>query len=203
VLVAHPETPHWLNLRARGGLEELPVIPGDGVDESTLVFGGAGRSVGHGDGLLVPPSLSAVDFYLLLADSRAAEVAVVTCGALPVPDARLAEDPLLATGACGPVRLHLRRPPAVTTASAGRGGAGSRRARSFIVLKDEELDADGEILPTRALRGVSGPVVVRLQADATMADLLALLARLREAGPILLGWGVDLDGGDIPVGVRP
>ena len=191
ILVASPEQPRWLNLRPRGGLETLPVVPGDGIDEATLFFGGAGRSVGHGDGILLPPDLSAVDFYLLLADSRATEVSVVTCGALPVAQVRLAGDPLLATGVCGPVRFHLRRPP------------GARKARSFIVLKDREVDAEGDIVAIDALGEVRGPVLVRLQTDATMSDLFALLARLREAGPVLLGWGVDLDGGDIPVGVRP
>ncbi len=191
ILVASPENSRWLNLRPRGGLETLPVVPGDGIDEATLFFGGAGRSVGHGDGILLPPDLSAVDFYLLLADSRATEVSVVTCGALPVGLARLASDPLLATGVCGPVRFHLRRPP------------GARKARSFIVLKDREVDAEGDIVAIDALVEVRGPVLVRLQTDATMSDLFALLARLREAGPVLLGWGVDLDGGDIPVGVRP
>ena len=191
ILVASPENPRWLNLRPRGGLETLPVVPGDGIDEATLFFGGAGRSVGHGDGILLPPDLSAVDFYLLLADSRATEVAVVTCGALPVALGRLASDPLLATGVCGPVRLHLRRPP------------GARQARSFIVLKDREVDAEGDIVAIDALGQVRGPVLVRLQTDATMSDLFALLARLSEAGPVLLGWGVDLDGGEIPVGVRP
>ena len=191
VLVVSPETPRWLNLRPRGGLEALPVVPGDGVDEATLVFGGAGRSVGHGDGLLLPPDLSAIDFYLLLADSRATEVSIVTCGSLPVAASRLVADPLLATGVCGPVRVHLRRPP------------GARTTRSLIVLKDREVDADGDVVAIEALGEVRGPLLVRLQSDAVMSDLFALLAHLRAAGPLVLGWGVDLDGGDIPVGARP
>lgn len=184
VLVADTERPKWLLLRDRGGAETVWFA--EKLD-------GVGPAIRSEDGLLLPPALSALDVYLALAGSEAGEVSIVGCG--PVSEAQAAEigdDPLLAAGRCGAFPLKLR----VT--------GDLPDPRVLIVLRDQHVDDDGEILPLAAVKDLDGrDVVLRAQADATAADLAAALGALAKARSVFLGYGVDMDGEDIPVGVDP
>ena len=51
----------------------------------------------------------------------------------------------------------------------------------------------------------AGPVTAApvTKVWTTMADFAAVLRAVRSAGRVYLGWGVDLDGDDLPIGVNP
>jgi hypothetical protein len=184
VLVGSAESPRWIMMRERGGVETVPIAGALDI---------VGPAILRNDGLMFPPGLLLEDFYLSLFESAAGAVSVVGC--LPTSDElRLSftRDPLLATGRCGAFPLTLR----VTSRLAD--------PRVLIVLKDRLVDDRGDILSAEALTDVDGrDVIVRGQLDATMADLVVTLARLSKASRVYLGHGVTTDGDDLPIGVDP
>lgn len=184
VLLADPRVPRWILLRERGGVEVAPFV--DALES-------VGPSIRLKDGLLLPPTLTLEDLYIALSDSGAGEIAVVGC-ATPSESlqADIRRDALLATGRCGAFPLLMR----VTTALPD--------PRTLIVLRDRNVDDDGEVVAIGDLGDLTGlDVVVRGQADATVADLVALLHAAATARRVFLGFGVDLEGDAIPVGVDP
>lgn len=184
VLLADAKAPKWITMREDGGLSVEPIVGG---------LERIGPLLSKGDGLLLPLSTTALDLYLLLLDSVAGSVAVVGCETVPgFPAAAIDADPLLAVGACASFPLRLR----VTDALEER--------RSLIVLKDQFVDDGGDVVPIAELREVDGrDVVLRLQADASMSDLVVAMRALAGTRRVYLGWGVDIDGSSIPVGVDP
>lgn len=184
VLVADPRRPRWLSVHAGGGVDRTEFAPG-----LERPF----RGLRPQDGLVLPPSLPMDELYFALAEADVAEVGVVGCAEVASETwLAIRYDPLRAVGRCGvfPVKL--------------RATAELRDPRVLIVLKDRELDDDGEVLPIRSVGGVSGrAIVLRAQADATVDDWAAALRHLSDAGTVYLGWGVQLDGEDLPVGVNP
>ncbi len=184
VLIGPVEAPRWLMQRERGGLEVLPFA--EGLDT-------IGPALLRNDGLMLPPSLPLEDLYLALFGSEAGRIALVGCAAAtPALRADIRRDPLLATGRCGAFPLDLR----VTTALDA--------PRVLIVLADRLVDDGGDIVPAAALTDIEGrDVVVRGQVDATVGDLVAVLHALATAERVYLGWGVTLEGGNLPVGIDP
>jgi hypothetical protein len=184
VLVADPKAPRWLILRDRGGVDVAPFL--DGLDS-------VGASIRLKDGLMLPPSLTMLDTYLAISDSQAGAISLVGCATVP-PDvlADIHEDRLLATGRCGAVPLLLRVTGALED------------PRVLIALKDGEVDDGGDIVKIAEIRDIADrDVIVRAQGDALVSDLVATITAVRTAHRIYLGWGVDVDGEDIPVGVNP
>lgn len=184
VLVADPKGPRWVLMREAGGVEVADVVGDLEAAAATLQLG---------DGLVLPPEMIMEDVYFHLADARAGAVALVGCGDVTgaVWNA-LEADPLRAVGRCGgyPVRLRV--------------DDDLQHPRKLIVLKDRLLDDGGDIVPIKEVADVKDrAVIVRAQVDARVADVVALLGRLADAGPVYLGWGVTLDGDDLPVGVNP
>jgi hypothetical protein len=171
-------------MRERGGLDVMPMR--DGLE-------GAGVTIQRDDGLILDPSQSMLDLYLLLADSAAGRVQLVGCGArTPALLARVTRDPLLAAGRCGafPLELRVTEPPT--------------SPRTIILLKDGWVDEDGDVLRLADAVPFAGrDVLLRAQADATVADLVGALSYLRDASRVWLAWGVDIDGEDIAIGVNP
>jgi len=184
VLVADPARPRWVLARDAGGVELADVV-GD--------LAAAAASLQLGDGLILPPHLPMEDLYFNLADTRAGGIAVVGCGNVSTDQwLAIGDDPLRATGRCGAFPIRLRLDSAL------------RSPRKLIVLKDRLVDDGGDIVPIAEVGDLEGrAVVVRAQVDATAGDLLALLARLGDAGSVYLGWGVTLDGDSLPIGVNP
>jgi hypothetical protein len=184
VLVGEADHPRWLVLRDRGGVDTLPVAGSLDI---------VGPALLRNDGIHLPLTLSLEDFYLGLFGTDAGSISIVGCAA-PSP-ALLAEvhrDPLLATGRCSAFPLHL----VVTEAL--------EDPRVLITLKDHLLDDGGDVIDVGALADVAGrDVILRGQADATMADLVGVLHRLASARRVYLGYGVTLDGDDLPIGVNP
>jgi hypothetical protein len=74
--------------------------------------------------------------------------------------------------------------------------------RSLILLKDGQVDEDAEIRSLQDLRLDERPVLVRLQLDAKLSDFLNFLARVPAQANVYLGWGVQVDGTPLPVGVE-
>ncbi len=183
VFVVSP-TPMWLALHDGGGVEKSP-LAGD--------INGVSDSIGRGDALSLPPTMEMLDAYLLLAGADVGEISLVGCGqTAPAERRRIATDPLRAVGLCGAVPLRLRVVENLTV------------RRTLIALKDGEFDDAGEIVALADLANIDGhDVVLRAQADATVSDLVGALWALRKARRVYLGWGVDLDGSDIAVGVNP
>jgi hypothetical protein len=184
VLVGPIETPRWLMQRERGGLE-------------TLHFAGGTEMIGpallRNDGLMLPPSLPLDDLYLSLFRSDAGRIAIVGCPP-PAPTllADIRRDPLLATGRCAAFPLDLR----VTTALDA--------PRVLIALADHFVDDGGNVVPVGELEDIAGrDVVLRGQLDATVGDLVAVLHVLAAAERVYLGWGVTVEGEDLPIGVDP
>jgi hypothetical protein len=176
--------PRWLVLRDRGGVETLPLAGALDI---------LGPALLRDDGLMLPPALTLEDFYLALFGTSAGAISIVGCS--PVPPALLADirrDPLLATGRCAAFPLHLQ----VTTAL--------EDPRVLIALKDHLVDDGGEIVAADAVPDVvDRDVILRGQLDATVADLVAVLHTLAPARRVYLGFGVTLDGDDLPIGVDP
>ncbi len=184
VLVADPVAPRWVLMRQSGGVEVAAVVGDLEAAAATLQLG---------DGIILPPEMLMEDVYFHLADARAGVIQVIGCGSVTaaVFDA-LASDPLRAAGRCGAFPLRMRVDVDLL------------HPRKLILLKDRLVDDGGEIVATRDLAGLTGrPVVLRAQVDARVSDLAAALARLVDSGPVYLGWGVTLDGDDLPVGVNP
>lgn len=184
VLVVDDAGPRWLLLRERGGLEVAPIAEPDASLGPLLRFK---------DGLVLAPSLSMVDVYLAINGSDAGEVSLIGCApASPDLRAQIADDPLVGAGRCAAFPLGLR----VTRAL--------EDPRVLIVLAERMVDDGGEVYPVAQVRDVDGrDVVIRGQMDATVADLVATLQVLGSAGRVYLGYGVDLDGEDVAVGVDP
>jgi len=181
ILVASTVLPRWLERSAEGLVATR--LEGELLD--------VGPQIRRGDGILLPPSLNIEDFYLLLSGSNAGSVGLVACAAVgPVLLKQVSRDPLLATGWCGARPLRLRR------------GLEEGPARSLILLKDAQVDEDAEIRSLSVLRLDERPVLVRLQLDAKMSDFLNFLARVPAQTEVYLGWGVQLDGTPLPVGVE-
>ena len=181
-LVASPWLPRWLSRTPDGVSAER--IEGELLD--------VGPALRRGDGLLLPPAMGMEDLYLALSGAEIGEIALIGCAPAPRDTlARAARDPLIAASACGSRPLLLRRalraPPEQT----------------LILLKNAEIDKDMEILPLAALPPLDRPTLLRAQVDATVADLYALLAKAPPDLPIYLGYGVQLDGSALPVGVEP
>jgi hypothetical protein len=184
VLIADPAKPRWLLMRDVGGLEAADIVGDLHAAASTLQLG---------DGAVFLPDMLMEDFYYQLVDTRSGTVGITGCGDVPADLwVTLRSDPLRATGRCGAFPLRLRV------------DAELQHPRKLIVLKDRFLDDGGEIVAIRDVADVRDrAVIVRAQVDARMADLVALLGRLGDAGPVYLGWGVTLDGDDLPIGVNP
>jgi hypothetical protein len=76
-----------------------------------------------------------------------------------------------------------------------------------IVLKDGLVDDDGDLYAMRDVaqhHDLNGrDVVLRAQLDATVTDFANALEALSGASRIYLGWGVSIDGTDLPIGVNP
>ncbi|HND32002.1 MAG TPA: hypothetical protein PLA94_18490, partial [Myxococcota bacterium] len=179
ILVASAVLPRWLERSPEGLVARR--LEGELLD--------VGPQIRRGDGILLPPSLNIEDFYLLLSGSDAGSIGLVACASVgPVLLRQVARDPLLATGWCGARPLRLRR------------GLDEGPARSLILLKDAQIDEDGELRSLSDLRLDERPVLVRLQLDAKMSDFLNFLARVPAQANVYLGWGVQLDGTPLPVG---
>lgn len=184
VLIGPVDMPRWLVQREQGGVE-------------THHFAGGLEAVGpsllRDDGLMLPPSLPLEDFYLALFRSDAGRIAIVGCSrANRSLLADIRHDPLLATGRCAAFPLDLR----VTSALDA--------PRVLIALADRFIDDGGDVLPVDELEDIAGrDVILRGQVDATMADLVAVLRVLAPAASVYLGWGVTLDGDNLPIGVDP
>lgn len=180
ILVASTLLPRWLE-RSPEGLVATR-LEGELLD--------VGPQIRRGDGILLPPSLNIEDFYLLLAGSDAGSIGLVACAAVePELLRQVARDPLLATGWCGARPLRLRR------------GLDQGPMRSLILLKDGQVDEDADIRSLQDLRLDERPVLVRLQLDAKLSDFLNFLARVPAQANVYLGWGVQVDGTPLPVGV--
>ncbi len=184
VLIADPTRPRWVLMREEGGVE-VGMVVGD--------LEGAAATLQLGDGVIFPPEMTMEDVYFHLADTRAGTIQVVGCGDVTgAVWSALRADPLRAVGRCGAFPLRLRVDADLT------------QPRKLIALKDRFLDDGGDIVATKDLADVRGrPVLLRAQVDARVSDLVGVLARLHDAGPVYLGWGVTLDGDDLPVGVNP
>ncbi len=184
VLVPSENGSRWIELREAGGV---------GLYDAVGSFDEVGASLRRGDGLILPPKMPAEELYLLLVDSRAGAVSLVGCA--PVSTAHravLTTEPLYAVGRCGAFPLRLRVPGAMPDPI------------ELIVLKDRLVQYNYDVIELAELPDLAGrDVVVRLQADATIADLVATLGRAERATAVYLGWGVTLEGDDIPVGVEP
>lgn len=179
VLVAHPRNPHWIE----------QVFPSPAINLVTNGLDEAGRSLRTGDGLLLSSELTGGELYDLLAWTEIGELGLVGCTSLPpAPEA----DPLRLTGTCHTFPLSMR----VTRSL--------ELPRVYILLPGGQIDIGSEVVPLSALPLVDGQdVILRLQADATMADLEKMLAFLARASHVYLGWGVDLEGDPIRVGIDP
>lgn len=181
-LVASKYIPRWL-VRGPEGVEASK-LEGELLD--------LGPSLRRGDGLMLPPDMGMEDVYLMLSGADVGEIALVGCWRMPREWLiRASRDPLIATLSCGSRPLHLRR------------GLSAPPQQTIILLKNGEVDIDVEIRKTADLPMITVPILLRAQADATVADLYALLARHRPDQPVYLGYGVQLDGSDLPVGVEP
>ncbi len=187
VLYVLPGGSHWIEMGESGGSR---------VRTEPTAMDSVGPLLHLGDGVVFPPQTTMDDVYFAFADADAGAVQFVGCleadGAVA---AAVVRDPLRATGRCGAIPVFLR----VTRDLA--------HPVKLIVLKDGLVDDRGEVYPVSGIAShntLSGrDVIVRAQVDATMSDFAAVLRTLRSAGRIYLGWGVDLDGDDLPVGVNP
>jgi hypothetical protein len=206
ILVASSLVPRWVE-RGQGGLSSK-AIGGELMD--------IGSELQRGDGILVPEKLSMEDFYLMLSGSDVGRVGLVGCR--PPQEIRnpkvlvlILRDPLMTVGWCGVMPLFLRIEQ------------GYQPDRELILLKDKEVDEEGEIRKIQDLAFTGQVVKVRAQVDAKFGDFQALLWQLlvnsipsppddhallqqwstevRAARVVYLGWGVQLDGEDLPVGV--
>lgn len=184
VLLALPERPRWVVMREAGGVEDSPVA--GGLDD-------AARLVQRGDGVVFPPTMALDDFYFTLADAKVGNLSLVGCDDVPGGFWDVIEkDPLRAVGRCGAFPLRLRPDEQL------------RDPARLIVLRDNYVDMDGDVVEQAALPAFAGrAVLLRGQADATVADLTRLLTRLADASGVYLSWGVSLDGDSIPIGVDP
>jgi hypothetical protein len=184
VLLADARAPKWISMKEDGGLSVEPIVGG---------LERIGPLLAKGDGLLLPLATTALDLYLLLLESPAGSIAIVGCETVPgYSTAAIESDPLLAVGACASFPLRLR----VTDALEER--------RSLIVLKDQFVDDGGNVIALAELSDLEGrDVVLRLQADANVSDLVVAMKAMEKARRVYLGWGVDIDGSSIPVGVDP
>lgn len=184
VLVPGETLSRWIELRDGGGVAKFDAV--GSLDE-------VGATLRRGDGLVLPPAMLAEDLYLLLADSRAGAVSVVGCGEVSAAHrATLTREPLYAVGRCGAFPLRLRVSQAMPN------------PRELIVLKDRLVQDGYDVIDLAELSNVAGrDVILRLQVDATVADLVATLATVQSASAVYLGWGVTLEGDDLAVGVEP
>lgn len=184
VLAITPSTRRWVELREGGGASRL-----DAVGELDEV----GRALGRGDGVMLDSSLSAEDIYVLLVDSPAGAISIVGCEPVSAEHrAVLSVEPILAVGRCGAFPIRLRVSGLLP------------EPRELIVLKDRFVQDGLDVIPMNELTDLAGrDVVLRMQADAMVPDLLAMLTLLKSASAVYLGWGVTLEGDDIPVGVEP
>ena len=181
-LVVSKYIPRWL-VRGPEGVEASK-LEGELLD--------LGPSLRRGDGLMLPLDMGMEDVYLMLSGADVGEVALVGCWKMSRAWLiRASRDPLIATLSCGSRPLHLRL------------GLSAPPEQTIILLKNREVDIDVEIHKTADLPMITVPILLRAQVDATVADLHALLARHRSDQPVYLGYGVQLDGSDLPVGVEP
>jgi hypothetical protein len=184
VLAVGDKGSRWIELRDGGGVSRLDAVGS---------FDQIGHALRRGDGLLLPPETTAEDLYLLLAEAPAGQVALVGCEAVsPEHRAAITRDPLLAVGRCGsfPFKLYVSSP--------------MPDPRELILLKDRMVQDAFDVIPIAELKDVAGrDIVLRMQVDATVADLVVMLGALRSAAGVWIGWGVTLDGDDIAVGVEP
>lgn len=186
VLYVLPGASRWFEMGESGGAR---------VRTEPTAMDSLGPLLHLGDGVVFPAAMTMDDVYFTFADASAGGVQLVSC--LPASGAVAAavrRDPLRATGRCGATPIFLR----VTRDLA--------HPVKLIVLKDGLVDDRGEVYPVAniARSAVAGrDVIVRAQVDATMADFAAVLRAVRSAGRVYLGWGVDLDGDDLPIGVNP
>lgn len=180
ILVASATRPRWLS-RSPEGLQSEP-ITGELLD--------IGSSFQRGDGLILPLTLSLEDSYLILSGATVGEIALVGCAPIHTHLLRYAaRDPLLSSGWCGSRTLHLRL------------GLSDPPQRSLILLKDAQVDDDGNVININTLPEDPRPTLIRAQVDAKISDLHALLGKIK--GTPYLGYGVQLDGSDLPIGINP
>lgn len=187
VLYVLPGGSHWLEMSEAGG---------SALRGEPLAMDASGPALHLGDGLVFPPRMTMDDVYFALDGADAGTVNLVGCTPAAGAWTDLARlDPLRAAGRCGAAPLALRVTDALTA------------PLTLIVLKDGLLDDQGDIVPVADLARHDPPtgrdVVLRAQLDATVSDLAAALAAVRSATRVYLGWGVSLDGSDLPIGVNP
>ncbi len=184
VLVPGDPLSRWIELRDGGGVGRFDAV--GSLDE-------VGASLRRGDGVVLPPTALAEDLYLLLADARSGAISLVGCGEVSAAHrAALTVEPLYTVGRCGAFPLRLRVSEAMP------------EPRELIVLRDRSVQDGYDVIDIAELRDVSGrDVVLRLQVDATVADLVATLQVVEGARAVYLGWGVTLEGDDLAVGVEP
>ena len=184
VLVVSPSIRRWVELRDGGGVGRLDAV-GD-LDE-------VGKALRRGDGLVLSTTLTAEDVYVLLVDSPAGSISIVGCE--PVSAAHyaiLSVEPILAVGRCGSFPIKLLVSGLLPD------------PREVILLKDRFVQDVMDVIPLTELTNVTGrDIILRMQADAAVPDLVAALTILKSAASVYLGWGVTLEGNDIPVGVQP
>ncbi len=187
VLYVLPAGSRWIEMGESGGSR---------VRSEPTAIDSVGPLLHLGDGVVFPPRMTMDDVYFAFADANAGAVQLVSC--LPASGAIAAavlRDPLRATGRCGAVPIFLR----VTRDLA--------HPVKLIVLKDGEVDDRGDVYAVGEIgthNAVGGrDVILRAQVDATVEDFAAVLRAVRGAARVYLGWGVDMDGDDLPIGVNP
>ncbi len=187
VLYVLPGGSHWVELGEAGGSRDRP---------EPTAMDSVGPLLHLGDGVVFPAGMTMDDVYFAFADADAGAVQFVSCTA---SSGTLADtvfrDPLRATGHCGATPVYLR----VTR--------DLLHPVKLIVLKDGEVDQSGEVYPASEIPShvdlAGRDVILRAQVDATMADFAAVLRLARNASRVYLGWGVSLDGADLPIGINP
>jgi hypothetical protein len=178
------ERTRWVELREGGGVSRLETV--GSLDE-------VGHALRRGDGLVLPPTMIAEDLYLLLVEAPAGAISLVGCEPVSVEHRQvISREALFAVGRCGsfPIKLRVSGP--------------MPDPRELIVLKDRMVQDGLDVIGLDELRETAGrDVVLRLQVDATIADLVVALGAVRQATGVWLGWGVTLEGDDLAVGVEP
>lgn len=187
VLYVLPGGSRWLEMSEAGG---------SAVRAEPRPMDNLGPALHLGDGLVFPAGMTMDDVYFALDGADAGAVNLVGCSAnAGVWSDAARVDPLRAAGRCGAAPLQLR----VTDTPAA--------PLPLIVLKDGLIDDQGDLYAVTDLarhESLAGrDVLLRAQLDATVADYAAALAAVRAASRVYVGWGVSLDGSDLPIGVSP
>lgn len=183
LLVGEPRST-WMEMADGGGARRR-------FDERSLAE--LGHDLGKGDGVILPRDAQLEDLYALLIDSPAGSISLVGCAPVPAASAELLRsEPLLTVGRCGgfPIRLRVV--------------GGLPDPRELILVPGGFVQDGFDVIELAELQDVDGrDIILRAQVDATLPDLLSLLARLRSAAGVYLGWGVTAEGDALAIGVEP